>query len=106
MENHVEILWVGWGMLRLPIGELNLAPHLPHPLAPSPQRGEGGQGVRALGGPLRKSLVASLALALAACSRPTGPIAVGLAGPFSQPRGASMLRAAQLAVNQINAKRG
>src|SRR3989449_11756969 len=39
-------------------------------------------------------------------SRPTGPIAVGLAGPFSQPRGASMLRAAQLAANQINAKRG
>ena len=47
-----------------------------------------------------------IALALAACSRPTGPIALGLAGPFSQPRGASMLRAAQLAVNQINANRG
>src|SRR2546425_4135539 len=66
----------------------------------------GGQGVRPLGGPLRISLVIAAALALAACSRPTGPIAVGLAGPFSQPRGASMLRAAQLAVNQINAKRG
>jgi branched-chain amino acid transport system substrate-binding protein len=45
-------------------------------------------------------------IALAACSRPTGPIAIGLAGPFSQPRGASMLRAAQLAVNQTNARRG
>ena len=45
-------------------------------------------------------------IALAACSRPTGPIAIGLAGPFSEPRGASMLRAAQLAVNQVNAKRG
>src|SRR3989441_7499694 len=66
----------------------------------------GGQGVRPLGGPLRISLVIAAALALAACSRPTGPIAVGLAGPFSQQRGASMLRAAQLAVNQINAKRG
>ncbi len=66
----------------------------------------GGQGVRPRGGLLRKSLVVAAALALAACSRPTGPIAVGLAGPFSQPRGASMLRAAQLAVNQINAKRG
>src|SRR2546426_710508 len=66
----------------------------------------GGRGVRPLGGPLRISLVIAAALALAACSRPTGPIAVGLAGPFSQPRGASMLRAAQLAVNQINAKRG
>lgn len=46
------------------------------------------------------------ALWLAACSRPGGSIAVGLAGPFSQPQGASMLRAAQLAVNQINAQGG
>src|SRR6267378_2079901 len=74
-------------MLHFPTGTLNLAP-------------------RPLGGPLRKTLVVAAALALAACSRPTGPIAVGLAGPFSQPRGASMLRAAQLAVNQVNAKRG
>ena len=56
--------------------------------------------------PLRKSLVIAAALALAACSAPGGPIAIGLAGPFSQPRGASMLRAAQMAVNQVNAKRG
>jgi branched-chain amino acid transport system substrate-binding protein len=74
-------------MLHFPTVTLNLAP-------------------RPLGGPLRKTLVVAAALALAACSRPTGPITVGLAGPFSQPRGASMLRAAQLAVNQINAKRG
>src|SRR6185437_12248954 len=74
-------------MLHFPTGTLNLAP-------------------RPLGGPLRKTLVVAAALALAACSRPTGPIAVGLAGPFSQPRGASMLRAAQLAVNKVNAKRG
>src|SRR5437773_2037940 len=74
-------------MLRLPMGELNLAPRLP-------------------GGPLRTSLLVGSVIALAACSRPTGPIAIGLAGPFSEPRGASMLRAAQLAVNQINAKRG
>src|SRR3989440_469303 len=87
MENQVEILWVGWGMLRLPMGELNLAPRLP-------------------GGLLRASLLVGTVIAVTACSRPTGPIAVGLAGPFSQPRGASMLRAAQLAVNQINAKRG
>src|SRR5213596_1253976 len=87
MENQVEILCVGWGMLRLPMGELNLAPRLP-------------------GGPLRASLLLGTVIAVTACSRPTGPIAVGLAGPFSQPRGASMLRAAQLAVNQINAKRG
>jgi len=44
---------------------------------------------------------------LAACSsQPAHPVAIGLAGPFSQPRGASMLRAAQLAVNQINARHG
>src|SRR6266550_4263239 len=87
MENQVEILWVGWGMLRLPMGELHLAPRLP-------------------GGLLRASLLVGTVIAVTACSRPTGPIAVGLAGPFSQPRGASMLRAAQLAVSQINAKRG
>src|SRR3989442_13789984 len=43
---------------------------------------------------------------LAACTRPSGPIVIGLSGPFSQPRGASMLRAAQLAIAQINAKGG
>jgi len=43
---------------------------------------------------------------LAACTRPSGPIVIGLSGPFSQPRGASMLRAAQLAIDQINAKGG
>jgi len=58
-----------------------------------------------LEGPLRTPALV-IAVALAACSRPTGPITIGLAGPFSQPRGASMLRAAQLAVNQINARRG
>ena len=73
--------------MRFPTAEFNLAPRLPR-------------------GPLRKSLVVAAALALAACSRPAGPIAIGLAGPFSQPRGASMLRAAQLAVSQVNARRG
>jgi len=44
---------------------------------------------------------------LTACSSRAGrPVAIGLAGTFSQPRGASMLRAAQLAVNQVNAKGG
>ena len=60
----------------------------------------------ALEDPLRTSALVFAALGLAACSRPTGPIAIGLAGPFSQARGASMLRAAQLAVNQVNAKGG
>src|SRR5438132_1053968 len=52
------------------------------------------------------SVPGGVALVLAACSRPSGPIVVGLAGPISQARGASMLRAAQLAVDQINARGG
>jgi branched-chain amino acid transport system substrate-binding protein len=55
---------------------------------------------------VRSLAVVGAALWLAACSGSTGPIVIGLAGPFTQPRGASMLRAAQLAVNQINAKGG
>src|SRR5207248_9706349 len=61
---------------------------------------------RHLGGLLRRSALVGAALVLAACSRPGGPIVIGLAGPFSQARGASMLRAAQLAVDQINARGG
>src|SRR5579884_1148982 len=41
-----------------------------------------------------------------ACSSGTGPVVIGLAGPFSQPRGAAMLLAAELAVSQINARGG
>src|SRR5437588_9772578 len=61
---------------------------------------------RHLGGPLRRSALVGAALVLAACSRPSGPIVIGLAGPFSQARGTSMLRAAELAVDQINARGG
>ncbi len=61
---------------------------------------------RYLEGFLRTSALVGAALCLAACSQPGGRIVIGLAGPFSQPRGASMLRAAQLAVKQINAKGG
>lgn len=46
------------------------------------------------------------ALALAACGRAAGPIVIGLAGPFSQPRGVSMQRGAQLAADEINAQGG
>ena len=51
-------------------------------------------------------------LSLTACSRGSrgggggGPIVLGLAGPFSQPRGESMQRAAELAVKEINARGG
>ena len=54
-----------------------------------------------------RTLFAAL-LGLAACSGGTsrGPIVVGLAGPFSQPRGASMRQAAELAVREINGHGG
>jgi len=45
-------------------------------------------------------------LSVVACSRSHGPIEIGLAGPFSQARGVSMRRAAQLAVDQLNARGG
>ena len=38
--------------------------------------------------------------------RPTGPIVIGLAGPFSEARGQSMKLGAQLAVDEINAAGG
>src|SRR5258706_16440121 len=51
------------------------------------------------------ALIASLLLA--SCSRDGGrPVVIGLAGPFSQPRGASMQQAAELAVKEINARGG
>jgi branched-chain amino acid transport system substrate-binding protein len=52
--------------------------------------------------------VASLGAALlfGACSRPSGPVEIGLAGPFSEPRGVSMRHGAELAVDQINARGG
>jgi branched-chain amino acid transport system substrate-binding protein len=56
---------------------------------------------------LLRKLVLLASLALASCSRGGDrPIVVGLAGPFSQPRGVSMQRAAELAVKEINARGG
>ena len=46
------------------------------------------------------------ALLLAACTRSQGPIEIGLAGPFGEPRGVAMRNGAQLAVDQINAQGG
>lgn len=47
-----------------------------------------------------------LVLWLAACSRETGPVVLGLAGPFSEARGRSMRQAAELAVAEINGRGG
>jgi len=60
--------------------------------------------------PWRRALLAGVLAAwtglLGACRKETGPIRIGLAGPFSEARGHSMLAAAQLAVNEINAAGG
>jgi len=54
-----------------------------------------------------RALLASV-LSISACSTASsrGPIVLGLAGPFSQPRGISMRHAAELAVQEINAQGG
>jgi len=46
------------------------------------------------------------ALCLMACVRETGTIVIGLAGPMTDPLGVSQLRAARLAVDQINQRGG
>jgi branched-chain amino acid transport system substrate-binding protein len=59
------------------------------------------------GGPqLRPFALAAAVLGLAACSHEKGPIVIGLAGPFSQPRGLAMRQAAELAVDEVNAAGG
>src|SRR5881397_593277 len=54
-----------------------------------------------------RALLAAIC-SLTACSGGSsrGPIVLGLAGPFSQPRGVSMQHAAELAVKEINARGG
>jgi branched-chain amino acid transport system substrate-binding protein len=55
---------------------------------------------------VRLAIRITLVLALCGCARENQPIVLGLAGPFSQPRGVSMQRAAELAVAEINARGG
>ena len=60
---------------------------------------------------MRRLVVPAALLSLIACSRggsgsASGPIILGIAGPFSQPRGVSMRHAAELAVREINARGG
>jgi branched-chain amino acid transport system substrate-binding protein len=47
-----------------------------------------------------------LAAALLAGCRSDAPVAIGIAGPFSEARGRAMLQASRLAVNEINAAGG
>ena len=59
---------------------------------------------------MRRFVVLAAILSLTACSRGNSesgtPIVLGLAGPFSQPRGVSMKHAAELAVREVNARGG
>lgn len=55
---------------------------------------------------LRAFLSIAVGLLAAACGGDGEPIILGLAGPFSQPRGVAMERAARLAVGEINSRGG
>lgn len=54
----------------------------------------------------RPSLVTVAALTLLSCVRTSGPIVIGLAGPMTDPLGTAQLKAARLAVDQINQRGG
>lgn len=54
----------------------------------------------------RVPLVSAVLLAMVACLPDSGTIRIGLAGPFTDPVGAPMLRAAELAVDEINQSGG
>lgn len=75
-------------------------------------RGDSGvgnlaRGVRGGGGgALTRIGSLAVALGLAACAGGDEPIRIGVAGPFSQPRGVSMERSARLAAEEINARGG
>src|SRR3954470_13499621 len=59
---------------------------------------------------MRRFAVLAAILSLTTCSRGNSrsgtPLVLGLAGPFSQPRGVSMKHAAELAVREVNARGG
>jgi branched-chain amino acid transport system substrate-binding protein len=86
VDERVDASWI----LRYPLPRLSLAARPPFSTS---------------GGSLRKAVVA--ALIVGACAQGEDrPVVIGLAGPFSQPRGVAMQRAAELAVREINARGG
>src|SRR3989449_389183 len=103
LENQVETGWRTCGSLGITLRflrvQLNLAA-LPadtsHSVSPAVPGGLLG----------RRPVLLGAALWLAACSHEAGPIVIGVAGPFSQPRGVAMRQAAELAAAEINAKGG
>ncbi|MGH7608195.1 MAG: ABC transporter substrate-binding protein [Gemmatimonadales bacterium] len=93
-HNHVDARVEAAWILRQPLLCLNLAPRPPFSTS---------------GGLLRKLALLATALCLGSCSRNGADgdaIVIGLAGPFSQPRGVAMRRAAELAVREVNARGG
>jgi branched-chain amino acid transport system substrate-binding protein len=55
---------------------------------------------------LERALQLALVIVVAGCGSGSGPVRIGLAGPFSDPVGAPMKRAAELAAAEINASGG
>lgn len=55
---------------------------------------------------MRKLALLGAVLSLASCSRDQTNLVIGLAGPFSQPRGVAMRQAAELAIREINSRGG
>src|SRR3989441_7092222 len=103
LENQVETGWRTCGALGITLRflrvQLNLAARpadTSHSVSPAVPGGLLG----------RRPVLLGAALWLAACSHEAGPIVIGVAGPFSQPRGVAMRQAAELAAAEINAKGG
>jgi branched-chain amino acid transport system substrate-binding protein len=59
--------------------------------------------IRFLGRP--SAVLLALALLAGGCRSSNEPIVIGIAGPFSAPNGVSMLRAAELAIDELNVQR-
>jgi branched-chain amino acid transport system substrate-binding protein len=59
--------------------------------------------IRFLGRP--PAVLLALALLAGGCRSSDEPIVIGIAGPFSAPNGVSMLRAAELAIDELNVQR-
>src|SRR5207245_2659729 len=99
LENQVETRWRTCGTLGITLR----FPRVQRNLAARPADTSHAVPGGLLG---KRPVLLGAALWLAACSQETGPIIIGVAGPFSQPRGVAMRQAAELAAAEINAKGG
>src|SRR2546422_787269 len=99
LENQVETRWRTCGTLGITLR----FPRVQRNLAARPADTSHAVPGGLLG---KRPVLLGAALWLAACSQETGPIVIGVSGPFSQPRGVAMRQAAELAAAEINAKGG